>query len=127
MKPLDNGIPLPDSPYRAVLHVRRVTRRKPYPRRTLRDGLQEVAEPLALVSPRVHRLAKERYVPRAAGDEAPDLPDHTPHRAADHPPPHGWDYAVTALVIAPGHYGDEGIVPALSARKFGRVRLPHGR
>ena len=49
--------------------------------------------------------------PVPLGDEALDLPDHTLHRAADHPPPHRWDYAVTALVIAPGHYGDEGVVP----------------
>src|SRR5215218_8603261 len=46
---------------------------------------------------------------------------------ADHTPPHARDYAVTALVVASGHYRDEGIVPALGAWQFGRVRLLHRR
>src|SRR5918998_2875246 len=125
MKPLDDGIPLPDSPKRAVLHVGGVARCKPYPRRPIGDGLQEIAEPLALVPPRVDRLAQKRNVTRAAGDEVLYLPDHTPHRAADHSPPHGGDYAVTALVVATGHDRDEGVVPALRARQFGSVRLSH--
>src|SRR5215210_313563 len=127
VKALHDGILLPDSPQRTVLHVGWVARRKPHARRTLRDGLQEVAEPLALVPPRVHRLAEKRYVSRAPGDEVLDLPDHAPHRAADHAPPHGRDYAVTALVVAPGHYRDEGVVLALRAWQLGRVRLPHSR
>src|ERR687898_1334262 len=101
--------------------------RKPDPRRAVRDGLQEIAEPFSFVSPRVNRLAQKRNVPRASGDEVLYLPDHTLHRAADHTPPHGGDYAVTALVVASGHYRDEGVVPTLSARKFGRVRLLHRR
>src|SRR5215212_170987 len=121
------GLPLPDGPQRAVLHVGRVARRKPHARRLLRDGLEKVAESLAFVSPRVHRLTQERYVSGAASDEALHLPEHTLHRAADHTPPHRRDYAVTALVVAPGHYRDEGVVPALRARQLRRVRLLHGR
>src|SRR3712207_1968058 len=127
MEPLHDGIALPDGPERAVLHVGRVARREPYPRRPLRDGLQKIAEPLSLVPPRVHRLAQESNVAGAAGYEVLHLPDHAPHRAADHAPPNGRDYAVTALVVAPGHDRDEDAVPTLRARQIGRVRLPHRR
>src|SRR5919112_511278 len=121
------GLPLPDGPQRAVLHVGRVARRKPHARRLLRDGLEKVAESPAFVPPRVHRLTQERYVSGAASHETLHLPEHALHRAADHTPPHGRDYAVTALVVAPGHNRDEGVVPALRARQLRRVRLLHGR
>src|SRR5215212_1252435 len=120
------GLFLPDGPQCAVLHVGRMARRKPHARRLLRDGLEKVAESLALMSPRVHRLAQERYVSRAAGDEVLNLPEHALHGAADHTPPHRRDYAVTTLVVAPCHYGDEGVVSALRARQLRRVRLLHG-
>src|SRR5918997_6805456 len=99
MKPLHDGIPLSDRPQRTVLHVGRMARRKPHPRRAFGDGLKEIAEPLALVPPRVDCLAQERHVPRTAGDELLYLPDHSFHRAADHTPPHSRNYAVTALVV----------------------------
>src|SRR5919112_90794 len=123
MEPLHDGIPHPDGPERAVLHVGRVARRKPHARRALRDGLQEVAEPLALVPPRIHRLAQQRHVAGPGGDEVLYLPDYAFHRATCHTPPHGRDYAVTALVVAPGHYRDEGVVLARRARQFRGVRL----
>src|SRR5918998_3965867 len=104
-----------------------MARGKPHSRRALRDGLEEIAEPLPLVSPRVHRLAQQRHVPGSASDEPLYLADHTSYRAADHTPPHGRNYAVTALVVAPSHYRDEGVVLALGARQLGRIRLPHGR
>src|SRR5215211_7699510 len=104
-----------------------MARRKPHAGRALRNGLEEVAEPLTLVPPRIHRLAKQCYVSCAPCDEVLYLPDHTPHRTADHSPPHRRDYAVAALIIAPGHYRDEGVVLALRARQLRRVRLPHRR
>src|SRR5215218_7416369 len=88
VQPLDDGVPFAYGPQRPVLHVRRMAGGKPHTRRDFRDGLQEVAVPFSLVPPRVHGLSQERHVPRAASNQALDLPNDALHRAAGHPSPH---------------------------------------
>src|SRR5215210_3950628 len=116
MQPLYDSFPLANRPERPILHVRRMARRKPHARRLLRDGLQKVAEPLAFMPPGVHGLAEKRHVVGAALNEPLDLPDHTPYRPADHTSPHRRHYAITALVVAPGHDRDESAVLPLRSR-----------
>src|SRR5215210_761606 len=104
MKPPHDRVLLADEPQGPVLHVRRMARRKPHSRRLVRDPLQEIAKPLPVLPPGIHRLPEQRHIPRAGVDQPPDLLDHILHRPARHSTSHRWHHTVTTLVITTGHY-----------------------